>query len=55
VIRDRKQTHGTAFLKWFRHVARKGFDQYERIWYYGMVMLGDSTLILDWGSNHGYE
>ncbi|MAF07439.1 MAG: hypothetical protein CL389_06230 [Acidiferrobacteraceae bacterium] len=55
VVVGEKQTFGTAFLKWFRYLAKDGFDTDEIWWHYGMVYLGDPTLYPDWNLNNGYE
>lgn len=49
----KKSTFGTAFLKWFRYIAKGGFNNNEKIWHYGMVYLGDPTLYPDWDLNKG--
>ncbi|MBF0299234.1 MAG: hypothetical protein HQK51_10970 [Oligoflexia bacterium] len=53
VVVGQKATFGTAFLKWFRYIAKGGFTQDERNWHYGMVHLGDPTLYADWTLNKG--
>lgn len=49
----KKETFGTAFLKWFRYIAKGGFDSGEKSWHYGMVHIGDPTLYADWELNEG--
>ena len=53
VVVGEKQTFGTAFLKWFRYLAKDGFDDDEKNWHYGMVYIGDPTLYPDWNLNKG--
>jgi hypothetical protein len=55
VTLGKKSTFGTAFLKWFRYIAKDGFSNNEKIWHYGMVYLGDPTLYPDWDLNTGQE
>lgn len=55
VTLGKKSTFGTAFLKWFRYIAKDGFNNNEKIWHYGMVYLGDPTLYPDWDLNTGQE
>jgi len=55
VVVGQKQRFGTAFLKWFRYIAKGGFTQPEINWHYGMVYMGDPTLYLDWKLNKGYS
>ena len=40
----RGETVGTSLLEWFR--AQLPFEQWEKEWYYGMILAGDPTLRL---------
>jgi hypothetical protein len=53
VLVGQKQTFGTAFLKWFRYIAKGGFSLGEMQWHYGMTYIGDPTLYPDWLLNRG--
>ena len=53
VVLGRQQTFGTAFLKWFRYIAKDGFTLGEKQWHYGMTYIGDPTLYNDWLLNKG--
>ncbi len=53
VVVGQKQTFGTAFLKWFRYIAKGGYTLDEMQWHYGMTYIGDPTLYPDWTLNRG--
>lgn len=53
VVVGQKETFGTAYLKWFRYIAKGGFTDGERNWHYGMAYIGDPTLYADWDLNKG--
>lgn len=53
VVVGKKQTFGTAFLKWFRFIAKGGFSLDEQRWHFGMTYIGDPTLYADWTLNRG--
>lgn len=53
VVVGKKATFGTAYLKWFRYIAKNGLSQDEVNWHFGMTYLGDPTLYPDWDLNTG--
>jgi hypothetical protein len=51
VVVGKPANTGTAFLKWFRYIAKGGFNNDEKAWHYGMVYIGDPTLFTNWNLN----
>ena len=51
VVVGKPANTGTAFLKWFRYIAKGGFNNDEKAWHYGMVYIGDPTLYANWDLN----